>query len=128
MPQSIIPTQIGSTPHSSSTTSKVVIGRDETLTWEAAGIGENGRPDNLEFLIINITNFNAGAKTKVAQILLNVGDIMSIFNLNPKTVPAMIDMRIREVSCCEINDQTGEAEERKMMIVASQTYAAPPTT
>ena len=122
------PTQIGYTPLGSSYQSTVVIGRNLDTPWEAIGFGTNGRPDILERLTINLTSPTTSGTLlpratpgRKGRIEIDVSQLVQIINSNPYAPATGFHFALREVSVCEINDD-GDAEERAMMVISSQTY------
>jgi hypothetical protein len=123
------PTQVGTIPSgfSQNQASQVVIGRnvsiaDNTPTPEAYGFGKSGRPDFIESFTINLTQ-NSSADKKIntdltnrAVIYMDVTDLVSIRESN-ENAPTRFDFTLKEVSICE------NGVEKKMVILASQTYA-----
>lgn len=126
MPNTFYPTQIGFVPSGSApNSSKIVIGRNITGSWEAVGFGADGRPDTLNNFVINFTYTNAGQARKLGDVTLNAGDLYTIMNPLPNKqsyAPSNIELTFKEVSICELGDD-GESVERKMIVLASQTYA-----
>lgn len=129
MPNSIIPTQIGNLPFdpNHSNISTIVLGKDNTagVTFEAIGLGTNGRPDSLESIKINFSKFNTGSESyrPLGSATLNVEDIYNFFTGNLNVVQNL-EIKFRQVSVCEINDTTNQPEERYMLVLASQTFAS----
>lgn len=119
MSNSFYPPQIGFVPTGLSNTrynSSLVLGRNNNMSWEAIGFGSQGRPDNLEYLNINITNVSGAAPSTKAVISLNIGDIQSLINANANATAAALTFKLREVLVCDGNTN------KKMMVIASDTY------
>lgn len=125
------PTQIGFTPASYHPTgnvqggSQVIIGRDVTASWEAIGYGSGARPDILENFVINLTNTHTGIdKGNKVSIILNYQELISIATGNPFSFPGTgLNLVLKEVSVCEM--VSGESQEKRMIIIGSQTYDPP---
>ena len=140
MASQIFPTQLGYTPVGSSLGSQITLGRDTSfgdVTFEAIGVGAKGRPDSLEKVVINISKLkNADGVNStydtVCDISLNIADILALAAANsnfPKdqsdnTLPTL-SLRLTEVSTCETDD-SGNGVEKRMVILASQTYLPAP--
>lgn len=104
--------------------SSVVMGRS-TGSWEAVGVGKGGRPDILNNLLINLTNSTvSGGLTMPGIVNIDVQDLVSVIASRGSRAPKQFNFKMREVSVCEQND-AGNSEEKKMMILASQTYPLP---
>lgn len=127
MPDSIIPTQIGSTPPGSSLDSQVVIGKDTTVSFEAVGIGSQGRPDYVQNVIINLSKIENNTTVTIAKIQLNVGDLITLMDKN-KNMPKNLSLALKEVAVCEIADGSEEAVDKRMIVLASDTYLPKPET
>lgn len=129
MPNTVLPAQLGTVPFNpggsgSASNSQIVMGRDPTVTFEAVGLGAQGRPDYLQTVKINFSKAPSGSNTykQMGSVSFDVADVYSFFtgNLN---VPQNLNIKFRQVSVCEVNDTTQETEERAMIILASQTFA-----
>jgi len=122
MPNTFYPTQVGFTPSGSFQGSQVIIGRNIDVQWEAIGFGAGGRPDPVNNMVINLTfTANNGTALRVGEVRLNAEELFDIAienNLQDDT----IELTFREISVCETDDE-GNASEKKMIILASQTYA-----
>lgn len=117
---SFIPTQIGHTQKNGTYTSQVVIGKKVSVSFEAAGIGADSRPDELEELKIHITDTNTN--TNVLSLHISITDILELKQAN-SNIPTEIFMKLREYAICQINDSTGEAEEKNVVFLASEPYS-----
>lgn len=113
------PTQIGYTPtgnyNSVSTSSTLYLGRNAGVTWEAIGFGQDGRPDYLENLVINLTQVGTPNQT-IASIVMSVTGIQAIIAASPNAAAQALSLTLREVSVCD----AGVA--KKMIVLASPTY------
>lgn len=117
MSNSIIPTQLGYTPPGSTNGSQLVLGKDVTIVdFEAVGLGEGGRPDILNTLIINITN----AGQKVISISIDGRD-MTVLIARNANLPKNAVMTIKEAAICE-QDDAGNTTEKRILILASDSY------
>lgn len=121
-----LPPQIGYTPSGSQFGSRVVIGGNPTGAWEAVGLGPNGRPGFISGLQINVTNIMPGVNTTVPGVInISAGDLMTLIAMNATSghVPTQLNFKLTEVAVCE---ESGDATvEKRMVILASQTYAKP---
>lgn len=95
------------------TPSEVVIGRDVTGSWEAAGFGAQGRPDALQKITINLSPQDG--LDLPGKIIIDVQDVLSIMDDNDNA-PDNMYFRLTEVSICE------SGVEKRMVVLASQTY------
>lgn len=118
-----VPTQLGYTPTGSAYQSTVVIGRNVNATWEAVGFGAEGRPDYLERLTINLTSPSGASLVRKGVVNIDVGALVQAINANPFAPSTGFQFAFREVSVCEVPDGSSSAVERRMMVIASQTYA-----
>jgi hypothetical protein len=116
MPNSIIPTQLGYTAPKSSLRSQVFIGKNTSVDFEAVGLGEGGRPDELQALKIYLNSLNSEKKCVLHFDISDVETLLESQNFNE------FFLKIREVSVCQINDDTDESEEKKMLILGSEPY------
>ena len=120
MNNSIIPSTIGSTPINSTNGSQLVFGRDVSVTFEAIGLGQTGRPDVLQKLIINLSTINAGVTTKTCSITLDPAAIITLITSNPN-IPSPVNMSLVEAAVC-VADDSGNTTEQRMIIIGSATY------
>lgn len=121
-----LPPQIGYNPSGSQFGSRVVIGGNPTGAWEAVGLGPNGRPGFISGLQINVTNLQPSVPTTVPGVInISAGDLMALIAMNATSghVPTQLNFKLTEVSICE--DIDGSSEERRMVVLASQTYQKP---
>ncbi len=128
MANSLLPTQIGSIASGLNSSdvfqpSKVVIGNNITGGFQAVGFGTNGSPSILQDLVINITTNQQYPTTSPIIIRINADDLSSITS-NPNA-PLDFVIKIKEVSICEVDDITNESVEKRMVVLASQTYLPP---
>jgi hypothetical protein len=110
----IYPTQIGYVPTGVNGTvgiSSVTIGRTITGSYEGIGFGQDGRPDYLNLLQINLANKIGTVITQKGTITINVADIMAIAG-----VPANLNLTLKEVTVCNAGATN------KMIILGSQLY------
>lgn len=110
----IYPTQIGYQPTGVNGTvgiSSVTIGRTITGAYEGIGFGQDGRPDYLNLLQINLANKVGPVVTQRGTISMNVADLIAIAGL-----PANLNMTLKEVTVCD----AGVA--KKAVIIMSQLY------
>lgn len=121
MANTFFPTQIGTTYTGSAAGSQIIIGRNVNSNFEAAGFGQNGRPDYLQNFEINITQKNGDEKlNRRGLVTIDVDSLM--YYINNKYAPSSgIHFGVRELSVCEVND-AGVAEEKSMLVLCSQTY------
>lgn len=116
------PTNIGFVPTGAAgvaQTSSVYIGRDISSTYDAIGFGANGRPDYVQLVKIPLTQRAAdGTLTKQGTITLDVSALVTARSSNPN-IPSSLELVLREVAVCD------NGTNKRMMIVASATYAAP---
>ena len=119
MPNSIVPTQIGQTSPDSPLRSQVYIGRNVSVSFEAIGIGDGGRPDELQALKIYISKDGV----KYGAIHFDVEDIADLFTDIPDLLSEELFLKPVKVSVCEVNETTGEGEEKQMVVLGSKTYA-----
>lgn len=131
MANTIVPSQLGYTAPNSTNGSQVFIGKDTLVSFEAIGLGQDGRPDYLEHLKINIsrlvTQDESLSPQTVCSISINVNEVISIIsNENyPSTnnVKDVLQLKLREFAVCEDTDGDGVAdEEKKVVMLASQSY------
>lgn len=130
-----LPNQIGYTPFqqdagSSASSfvgsgSSVIFGRNVTGGWEGVGFGSGGRPNPLQKIVINLSDVRPGISPSVPGLIrIDVNDLVSIIQSGGSVVPTQFDMKFREVAVCEMDDN-GDTTEKRMVVLASQTYAAP---
>jgi len=127
MANTFFPRQVGFIPSGSNQDSSVIIGRNPTpaVTWEAIGFGSDGRPDTLQDFKIYLTartapQLAAQAGPLSATITINAGSMYDVLKLNPYAPKTGFYFSMREVSVCELIGSV--STERKMMVLASQTY------
>ncbi len=132
------PTQIGYTPlgfngiTGEGGGSQVVIGRDTNVEWEAIGYGSGARPDILQRMIVNLSYQRAinepvsdtNPLESDTKISLDVSDIILAYSGNAANFPNRLLLTFKEASVCEI--VSGNAVEKRMIIIGSQTYDPPP--
>lgn len=123
MSNSLLPTQIGFVPRSQDGTqqSQLVFGQNTTGTWEAIGLGAQGRPDPLESIRVNIST-NLGTTTPAVPITINIDAVsaMAIIAANPNA-PKVFGFTMQEVATCE-TDANGNTSEKRRMALISQAY------
>lgn len=126
---SLLPTQIGFIPgvdgsgeQVKNQTSELVLGRNVTGDWEAIGFGKNGRPDYLEKVTLNIA-YRMGDNTKVLplRITIDANVVYDIWMNNADTPSDGFNLITKEVAVCETDDE-GNSTEKRMIILASETY------
>ncbi len=134
IPNTSNPTQIGFIPYNTedpnTQRSSVIIGRDTTTDWEAIGYGSGARPDVLQYMAINLSYPRdvvnpISADNPLASntyIQLDVTDIKAAKLANPENFPTTLTLIMKEIAVCEIDDETGEAVEKRMVGIFSQTY------
>lgn len=115
------PTQIGSIPSGTNRDSRLIIGRNPNISWEAPGFGPGGRPDSLQQFQIFLTANSGdqmGYQTTplAATVLIDARQMFNVISTNPYAPQTGFFFAMREVSVCEAG------VEKKMMILASQTY------
>lgn len=124
MANSILSNQIGFLPsgvnEGNFQYSKLVLGKNITGGWQSIGFGPDGQPDILQDLTINITDYQQFPRATPIVIRLRTLDLASIITNNP-AVPNDLLFSLKEVAICEVDD-SGEAVEKRMIILASQTY------
>ena len=130
------PTNIGFTPKTyagqvggnlGTLGSTFTIGRDVSLAndgsqIEGFGFGDGGRPDYVNAFIINITT--ADGKTQQAQLNFNVTDLVALLHTTAKNVGTPILFSFKEVSVCEYDTASSTSTEKRMIVMASETYTA----
>lgn len=119
MSNSFFPTQIGFIPtgtNGTANTSTLYLGSNATTTWEAIGFGQNGRPDYLQTLYLNLTKLVAGVPTLVATISIDVADVQAIIAGDSNATAPALQIKMREVAVCD----AGIA--KKMIVLGSSTY------
>lgn len=128
-----------------------VIGRDVSVNWEAVGMGSGIRPDITNAVKINLTREDpkTSEKINICNISISATGLYEIYKNNflspqapatkPGTFPTKaigkknvpsLQMELKEVSVCEeeevlvngIKTKTGNVIEKRMVILASQTY------
>lgn len=119
---SFYPSNIGFLPTGANgvaQTSTLYFGRDIAATYDAIGFGAGGRPDYVSIVQIPLVQRAVdGTLTKQGTITLDVGAIVSGRASN-SNLPSNLNLVLKEVAVCD----AGVA--KRMMIVASQTYAEP---
>lgn len=118
MANTIIPSQLGYTAPGSALRSQVYLGKNVSVDFEAVGLGRGGRPDELEALKIHISQ-NGEAQL---ALYIDVTDILALKAANP-SLTGEVFLQLKKVSVCEINDSTGESEEKGMIILGSSTFS-----
>ncbi len=121
MSNTIIPSQFGYTAPNTTNRSQIYLGRNSNLGdsgFEAVGQGAGGRPDVLQALKIYLTKEDG---SPLGAIHIDVSDIVTLKAAN-SNIPTELFLKLTEVSVCEINDVTGESEEKRMVILGSPTY------
>ncbi len=129
MSNTFYPTQIGSIPTGTTQDSRLIFGRNPNVPWEAPGFGQYGRPDLLQQFEIFLAPVS-GAQTAqlsnglAATVLIDATSIYNVIVSNPTAPTSGFFFSMREVSVCETTGAGSSAGtvERKMMILASQTY------
>jgi len=126
MSKSVFTPQMGFIPSGANQDSRVIVGQNPNVTWEAIGFGQRGRPDTLQQFEIFLTAIS-GDQTSVltsgplmATILMDCSSMYNTIANNPTAPTTGFFFSMREVSVCE--NVAGNSVERKMMILASQTY------
>lgn len=128
MSNSFYPPQIGFIPSGNNQDSRVIIGRNPNVGWDAIGFGQYGRPDTLQQFELFITASSGdqlGYQTTplAATVLIDARSMFSVISTNPLAPQTGFFFSMREVSVCELDNSTPPVStERKMMILASQTY------
>jgi len=117
MATTIIPSQLGYTAPNTASRSQIYLGKNFNVEFEAVGIGNDGRPDELQALKIHLSQ----AGVPLGAIYLDVTDIIALKATNP-AIPSEVFLKLTEVSLCEVNDVTGETEEKRMIILGSPSY------
>lgn len=102
--------------------SSVFIGRSSG-TYEGIGLGQGGRPDYAEFVQINLSKRQGvpGQSAIVDQygsITLDVNGLIAAKAANSH-FPTNLNLVLKEVAICEAGTS------KRMMVIASQTYAVP---
>ena len=126
MPNSIVPTTIGSLPSTSTFGSTLVLGKDVTADFEAVGLGIDGRPDVLNLLQINLSQYDPssdGNLLPVVSFIIDPLDILELQKNNP-AITSPIFLNFKEVAICETDDE-GNSTEKRMIVLASDTYLPP---
>ncbi len=125
MSNTFYPTQIGSIPTGTAQDSRLIFGRNPNVPWEAPGFGQYGRPDTIQQVEMFITS-QSGAQLAfsttplVATVLIDATSMYNVLMTNPVAPQTGFFFSLREVSVCEVVGSS--SVERKMMILASQTY------
>lgn len=121
--KTLLPTQLGFQRKSNDKTSVVVIGKGAT---SYLGLGPDLSPDDLETLEINISQKeDGGTYTLISTISINFSDLKAIIEGNNALTEAKkIDLKAIEVSICSVDEESGEATEKKMVVLGSEPYAA----
>jgi hypothetical protein len=127
MPNSFFDPYVGFVP-----SGQLVIGQDPTVNWEAIGFGQNGRPNGMGTLTINICSSGNGSFTKMASLQIAAGDLLTIMAAN-QNAPGnngaddkTFNFALTEVAVCS-GDDSGNTQEARMVIWASQMYLPPPS-
>ncbi len=127
MANSILPNQIGFVPSGSANGSfqysKLILGRNITGGWQSIGFGPDGQPDILQDLTINISDYETNPGFSPIVIRMRTLDLVDIFNANPNA-PDDFLISFKEVAICE-SDNDGNVSEKRMIVLASQTYPKP---
>lgn len=119
MANSFFPPQVGFIPTGLNSTrynSSVVLGRNGNVQWEAVGFGADGRPDNLEYFNIYLTNVSGVNPAVRGAISMNVGDIQTIIDGNSNATAAALTFKLREVDVCD------SSVAKKMIFLATEPY------
>ncbi len=109
----IYPTQIGYQPTGVNGIvgiSSVTLGRTITGSYEGIGFGKDGRPDYLQVLQINLTDYDSPLIQK-GTITMNVADLISIAG-----GPSQYNLTLKEITICD----NGTA--KKAVVLMSQLY------
>lgn len=118
MAKTIVPSQLGYTAPGSRLRSQLFLGKNVNVQFEALGLGDDGRPDELQALKIHIS------QNGVAQgaIYLDVTDVLELKQKNSSLSGKELFLKLREASVCVLNEQTGEGEEKKIIILSSEPF------
>jgi len=134
------PTNLGYTPTgtilpSGDTTvlvgSQVVMGRNlyatptaAGLQFDAVGLGQGGRPDPVNRVVINLSNYfdqNKGfANGTYAFLTMDVNNVLDVLQTNPNA-PGLMNFTLQEAATCE-TDANGNTTEMRRMVLMSQPY------
>lgn len=115
---SFFPTQIGFTPTGSVYGSQVVVGRNMSSSWEAAGLGAGGRPDPVDRIYFNLSLISGlSTPLQTATIAFDTQSLIRIVLANPNAPSTGFYFAFRELQVCD-NGTT-----RAMTFLASQPYA-----
>lgn len=120
---SVLPTQIGYVPASADGTqqSQLVFGKNSTGSWEAVGLGAQGRPDLLQAIQVFITA-NPQSQNPSVPVTINIDatSALAIIAANPNA-PTVFGFTMQEVATCE-TDANGNTSEKRRMALISQAY------
>lgn len=116
IPYTFHPTNIGYTPTGYSAGSQIILGGNPSGSWEAIGLGQHGRPDYVERVLINLIQpSGVTTPTRRAAISMNIVDLQTIITGRPHA-PVQFNFALKEVYVCE------GGVTKAMAILASQTY------
>jgi hypothetical protein len=116
MANTITPSQIGYNAPGSRNRSEIYLGRNTNVEFEAIGLGKNYRPDELQALKIHISRNNKSE----GAIYIDIEDILNIKQQN--AINSELFLKLREASVCVINENTGESEEKKIIILSTEPF------
>ncbi len=118
----VTPTQIGFIPTGANgtvKTSSLYLGKNVDVTWEAVGLGAQGRPDYLQVVNLNLTKVVGTSNpilTRLGTISFDVSDLQTIIAGNSNATAAALTFKLREVDVCD------STTARKMMVLSSLPY------
>ncbi len=100
--------------------------------------GEGGQPEELTKVHINLWGTASDTsvdvkgnvqKEYIGKIEISCDDLITLYEANKKNFPkGTLKLQLKEVSICELRDEKDldSGEEKKMIILASQTYTPAP--
>jgi hypothetical protein len=114
---SLFPNQVGWIESGAARDSRVIIGKDVRIGWEALGYSHNGRPDIANQVIINLTRVSGVSNpTFLGSVIMDVSALVDIISNRPLAPTTGFQIAFREVAVCE------DGSEKAMLVLASQTY------
>lgn len=118
MNPTFFPTQVGYTPTGSAYGSQIVLGRNLNTTWEAIGFGQQGRPDPLERVYMNLSQISGlSTAAQKAVVAFDVKSLLNILAARPLAPTTGFYFAFREYLVCD-NGTTKAA-----VFLSSQPYA-----